>query len=85
MALPHDFTGREASLRAADAAGQLRPFRRFSGKQAPGLPPRHTLDEAEASDFEGSQGEYLGAGSSGESHKCLAGPPVEREAASAEP
>ena len=65
---------------------QLRPFRRLTGKQAPGQPPRHTLDEAEASDFEGSQGEHLGAGSSGESHKCLAeGPPEEDEVASAEP
>ena len=83
--LPHDFTGREASLLAAEAAVQLRPLRRLTGKQAPGLPPRRTLDEAEASDFEVSQGECLGAGSSGVSHKCLAGPPVEEEAASSEP
>ena len=64
---------------------QLRPLRRLTGKQAPGLPPRHTLDEAEASDFEGSQGECLEAGSSGERHKCLAGPPDEGAAAAREP
>ena len=83
--LPHDLTGRGASLLAADAAVQLKPFRRLTEKQAPGLPPKHTLDEAEASDFEGSQGECLEAGSSGESHKCLARPPDEGAAAAREP
>ena len=64
---------------------QLRPLRRLTEKQAPGLPPKHSLDEAEASDFEGSQGECLEAGSSGESHKCLARPPDEGAAAAREP